>query len=93
MSTSTTLFRISASDVARSLGEARGVAAGTESTELLLDFSSVRRLEPADVTALAELSAAAAERELRLTARAVSVSVYKVIKLAGLSEAVSFMSD
>ena len=35
----------------------------------------------------------AREREVKLTARAVSVGVYKVLKLAGLSESISFMSD
>ena len=93
MSTSTTLFRIASADVAGSLAEARGVAAGTEHNEMLLDFASVHRLDAAGVTALAELSAAASERGLKLTARAVSVGVYKVLKLAGLSESMSFMSD
>jgi len=93
MSTSTTLFRIASADVAGSLAEARDAAEQLEGTEILLDFSAVRRLDVADVTALAELSAVASKREVRLTARAVSVGVYKVLQLAGLSGAMSFMSD
>ncbi len=93
MSTSTTLFRIASADVAGSLAEARNATEQIRNTEMLLDFSAVRRLDAADVTALAELSTMAREREVRLTARAVSVGVYKVLKLAGLSEGIAFMND
>ena len=92
MTANTTLYRVDPADVARSLNEARPALDQLDEGELLLDFSTVRRIDPAGVRALGELAAAVAGREVRLTARAVAVDVYKVFKLSGLAERLSFMS-
>ena len=92
MSINTTLFRVDAGDVTRSLGQAHAAVEQQEaSSELLLDFTAVRRLDAAAVRALREVWAVAAGRDVKLTARAVPVDVYKVLKLAGIADRISFM--
>ena len=53
--------------------------------EVLLDFSSVRRIDPSALRALEELAGCADEKEVTLELRGVSVDVYKVLKLAKLA--------
>jgi anti-anti-sigma regulatory factor len=53
--------------------------------EVLLDFSSVRRIDPSGLRALEELVGCADEKEVTLELRGVSVDVYKVLKLAKLA--------
>jgi anti-anti-sigma regulatory factor len=90
--TNTTLFRVDASEPARSLVEAQAAAAAQEeSSDLLLDFTGVHRIDSASVRALASVADAAAARSVRVTARAVSVEVYKVLKLAGVADRLAFM--
>ena len=92
MSVNTTLFRLDAGDLGRSLAEAHATAEQQEDgSELLLDFSAVRRLDTAAVRTLHRVSVTATARRVKLTARAVQVDVYKVLKLAGLAERISFM--
>jgi anti-anti-sigma regulatory factor len=92
MSINTTLFRVDVEDLGRSLAEAHAtVEQQAPGSELLLDFSGVRRVDTAAVRALRKVTAAAATRDVKLTARAVPVDVYKVLKLAGLAEGIAFM--
>lgn len=93
MSSSTKLLRLPAEDVARALVEARTVAERDEASEMVLDFAGVRRLDTAAVTEMAALVDTASRRELPITARAVSVGVYKVLKLSGIAERIGFMND
>ena len=53
--------------------------------ELVLDFSSVGRIDPSALRALKELAGVADERAVTLELRGVSVSVYRVLKLAKLA--------
>lgn len=92
MTANTTLYRVDPADIARSLRDARPALDALADGELLLDFSTVRRIDPAGVRALGELATAVAGRDVRLTARAVAVGVYKVFKLSGLADRLSFMS-
>jgi anti-anti-sigma regulatory factor len=92
MSINTTLHRVDAADPASSLAEALANAdRQEESSELLLDFTGVRRVDTASVRSLAGVADTAAARSIKLTARAVTIEVYKVLKLAGLAERMSFM--
>jgi anti-anti-sigma regulatory factor len=54
-------------------------------SEVMLDFSSVRRIDPSGLRALEELAAIADENAVTLELRDVSVDVYKVLKLAKLA--------
>jgi len=92
MTANTTLYRIDPGDVARSLSDARPVLDQLDDGELLLDFSTVQRIDTAGVRALGTLIASVGDRTVRLTARAVDVDVYKVLKLTGLADRLSFMS-
>ena len=57
----------------------------SSNSELVLDFSSVGRIDPSALQALKELAGIADERVVTLELRGVSVSVYKVLKLAKLA--------
>jgi anti-anti-sigma regulatory factor len=54
-------------------------------SKVLLDFSSVRRIDPNALRALEELAGCADEKAVTLELRGVSVDVYKVLKLAKLA--------
>jgi anti-anti-sigma regulatory factor len=90
--TNTTLIRVDAADPARSLAEALAAAgAQEESSDLLLDFSGVQRVDTASVRALAAIAETAFARSVKVTARAVTVDIYKVLKLAGVADRLAFM--
>jgi len=54
-------------------------------SRLVLDFSSVRRIDPGALRALEDLAGIADEKAVTLELRGVDVNVYKVIKLAKLA--------
>lgn|GEM_PF-657804 len=54
-------------------------------SEVVLEFSSVRRIDPSGLRALEELAGIADEKAVTLELRGVSVNVYKVLKLAQLA--------
>ncbi len=58
--------------------------------ELVLDLSSVTRLDPSAVTALKEFADLAGARNVKLVLRAVNVDIYKVLKLVKLASRFSF---
>jgi anti-anti-sigma factor len=60
---------------------------------LTLDFSAVRRLDPAALRLLEELSARARDHSVQLILGGVNVAVYKVLKLSGLAARFSFLPD
>jgi len=54
-------------------------------SEAVLDFCSVRRIDPSALRALKELAGIADEKAVTLELRGVSVDVYKVLKLVKLA--------
>jgi len=60
--------------------------------EVVLDFASVRRLDPAALKAMEELASSAHEKAVKVVLRGVNVNVYKVLKLARLSPRFAFMA-
>lgn len=58
--------------------------------ELILDFSSVRRIDASAIRALEELAGAAHEKSVKLVLRSVNVDVYKVMKLVKLDRRFAF---
>mgnify|MGYP005810756811 CR=1 FL=1 len=91
MATITVLTKI---DPGRLPGSIRDIAAKLDGAGdgLLLDFSSVQRVDAAALDALRELAASAAAQSARITLSGVSAPVYKVLKLTGLSPRFSFLN-
>lgn len=71
-------------DVCKNLGNADG--------EALLDFFFVERIDQSGLRALTELAGAAEEKKVRVILRGVNVEIYKVMKLARLTERFAFVN-
>jgi anti-anti-sigma regulatory factor len=63
---------------------------GGAETELILDFTSVQRIQPGALGAMEQLAGAAAEKGAKVVLRGVNVDVYKVLKLTKLAARFSF---
>jgi len=66
-------------------------AAGDEG-KLVLDFSSVRRIDPAVLTAIEKLAATADDKAIKVVLQGVGIEVYKVLKLARLAPRFTFVT-
>ena len=60
--------------------------------EVVLDFSSVRRIEPSALRALEKLAGTADDKGVKVVLRGVNVDVYKVLKLVKLTPRFSFLT-
>jgi anti-anti-sigma regulatory factor len=60
--------------------------------DMILDFSSVRRVSPAAISAMSDFADAADERSVNVVLRSVNVDVYRVLKLARLAQRFSLVS-
>jgi len=58
--------------------------------ELILDFSSVRRIGPAAIGAMVKLATAAEAKAVKVALIGVNIDVYKVLKLVNLTPRFSF---
>ncbi len=76
--------------VVQALEEARAKLDGSDG-EVVIDFSSLRRVDPAALHALQELASVAEEKSVKLVLRGVNVEVYKVLKLMKLASRFSFL--
>ena len=59
---------------------------------VVVDFTSVHRIDPRSLTMLEQLAAEAESKNLRVTLRGVNVDVYKVMKLAQLAPRFAFQT-
>ncbi len=59
--------------------------------ELLLDFSTVRRVHPPALHAMEELAIAADGKMVKIVLRGVNIDVYKALKLMKLATRFSFV--
>lgn len=84
MATIAGCFRIDGERMVDSLQETAKRIDGANS-EVILDFSSVRRIDPGALRALEELAGIADDKAVTLEIFGVSVNVYKVLKLAKLA--------
>jgi len=75
----------------QTLREATASIGGTTS-ELLLDFSAVQRIDASALIAIEELAERAQHAEVAVVFRGVNVKVYKVLKLVRLASKFSFVS-
>jgi anti-anti-sigma regulatory factor len=83
--------KIDGERVAPSLDEARGKLDGTAG-EMVLDFSSVCRIDARALRAMEELAAAAESKGIKLVLRGASIDVYRVLKLMKLAPRFSFLN-
>jgi len=60
--------------------------------EVVLDFSSVLRIDPNVIRAMEELADVADARPAKIVLRAVNTDIYKVLKLVRLTQRFSFLS-
>lgn len=58
----------------------------------VLDFSSIRKIDPSGLRALQDLASAADGQAVKIDVRGVDVSVYKVLKVANLAQRFLFVS-
>jgi anti-anti-sigma regulatory factor len=65
---------------------------GAAEKELLVDFSSVRRVSAADLQRLAEFANAAKSKNVEVLLRGVNVDVYKALKLTKLTREFGFVN-
>lgn len=60
--------------------------------EVVLDFSSVQRIDPSALRTMEAVATKAGEKDTKVALRAVSVDVYKVLKLMKLAARFSFLN-
>ena len=77
--------------VVLALREAGEKLDGTEG-EVVLDFSSVGRIDSNALAAIEELARIADEKSVKVALRGVNVDIYKVLKLVKLSRRLSFVN-
>jgi anti-anti-sigma regulatory factor len=83
-STTATLLEIDPHRVAGCLRELHAQL-DTANGEMVLDFSSVRRIDAQAVRALEELASLAEAKAVKIALRDVNVDIYKVLKLVKLA--------
>jgi anti-anti-sigma regulatory factor len=91
MATIAEWLRIDAERVIEALEDAREML-DSANGELVLDFSSVRRIDPGAVKALQTLAATADEKTVKVILRGVNIEIYKVLKLVKLTRRFSFVT-
>jgi anti-anti-sigma factor len=88
--TTISVWPVDGKGIAQALEQARETLDGADA-EVVLDFTSVRRMDPAALRALEDLSATAGDRAVKLALRGVSAEVYKVLKLTKLASRFAFL--
>ena len=91
MATIAEWVRIDAERVIEGLEDAREML-DSANGELVLDFSSVCRIDPSAVRALQALAATADEKTVKVVLRGVNIEIYKVLKLVKLARRFSFLT-
>ena len=91
MTTTAETHRVNGENMAQALEEIGAKLSGTEG-QVVLDFSGVRRIDPAGLRAFEDLATAADEKAVKIVLQGVNVDVYKVLKLARLTARFSFVN-
>ncbi|MGB7555339.1 MAG: STAS domain-containing protein [Candidatus Korobacteraceae bacterium] len=60
--------------------------------DVVLDFSSVRRVDPSVIRALEKFASVADGKAVKVVLRGVNVDIYKVLKLVKLTSRFSFLA-
>jgi anti-anti-sigma regulatory factor len=91
MPVNTMWLRIDGDRVAHALEEALTRLDGAGG-EMVLDFSSVHRIDSSAIRALGTLASAADDQMAKLVLRGVNIDIYKVLKLIKLAARFSFLA-
>lgn len=91
MPVNTVWLNIDATRVTAALQEALEKLDGAGG-EVVLDFSSVSRVDPGALNAMEKLASAADEKAVKIALRGVNAGVYKTLKLMKLTPRFSFQS-
>jgi len=83
--------RIDGERVVQALQDA-GEKLDTGDGEVILDFSSVHRIDPGAVRAMEKLADMADDKTVKIVLRGVNIEIYKVLKLVRLTRRFSFVS-
>jgi anti-anti-sigma regulatory factor len=83
--------KIEEASVVQALKEAGEKLDSTEN-EVVLDFSSVNRIDASGLIAMEEFANKADDKGVKVALRGVNVSVYKVLKLMKLASRFSFVN-
>ena len=92
MATIAMKFKVEAEHVVDALQETREHLDSADAA-VVLDFSSVRRIDPAALQAMEDLAATADEKTVKVGLHGVNVNIYKVLKLTKLAPRFSFTWD
>jgi anti-anti-sigma regulatory factor len=84
-------LKLNGADLVAALQTAGEKLAGMEG-DMILDFSSVRRVSTADLGAMSDLADNADERSVNVILRNVNVDVYRVLKLVKLTRRFSLVN-
>jgi anti-anti-sigma regulatory factor len=84
-------LKIDEQRVVQALQEAAQNLDGVED-EVVLDFSSVRRIDPSALRGMEEFAGIADDKGVKVALRGVNVDVYKVLKLVKLASRFSFVN-
>jgi len=91
MATLAVMIKIDGEHVLQGLHEAQQKLENADG-ELVLDFSAVKRIEPAALREMESLATAADGKKMKIALRGATVDVYKVLKLARLTSRFGFMN-
>ena len=91
MTTSAEWLQIDGERVVPAL-QAAGETLDSTQGDVVLDFSSVRRIDPSGLRAMEKLAGAADEKAVKVVLRGVNVDIYKVLKLVKLTSRFSFLT-
>jgi anti-anti-sigma regulatory factor len=84
-------LKLNGADLVEAL-QAAGQKLESMEGDMILDFSSVRRVSPAALSAMSDFADTADERSVNVVLRSVDVDVYRVLKLARLAQRFSLVS-
>lgn len=91
MATNPTIVNIDQQRVTATVDQAARKLDSAEK-EVVLDFSSVRRISASDVRQLEEFAHAADEKKVKVLLRGVNVDIYKALKLTRLTREFWFVN-
>ena len=91
MTTNVEWLEIEGERVVQTLQTARETLDGAQG-DVVLDFSSVRRINPSGLRVMEKLAGIADDKAVKVVLRGVNVDIYKVLKLVKLTSRFSFLT-
>ncbi len=91
MTTNAEWLEIEGERLVQTLQTARETLDGAQG-DVVLDFSSVRRINPSGLRVMEKLAGIADDKAVKVVLRGVKVDIYKVLKLVKLTSRFSFLT-